>query len=252
MKRVGVSLASLLFLSSLLPAQTTSDNRDKVQTLEREVQAARHRLMDWAGLTHYGSEDTEIPAPKPNENRVVFLGDDLTEKWEGQFFPGKPYFNRGIERQTTPQMLVRFQQDVVNLHPKAVVIQGGSNDLAGFTGPATEVTIGENLTSMIQIAKANGIRVVLASVTPVCDCYTNQTARRPQGKIIGLNASIKRLAAANGVVYLDYYSALANGRDLKKDLTSDGLHPNEAGYRVMAPLAEDAIRKALAEEKSIQ
>jgi len=145
-------------------------------------------------------------------------------------------------------MLVRFQQDVVGLHPKAVVIQGGSNDLAGFTGPATEVTIGQNLISMMQIAKANGIRVVLASVTPVCDCYTKQTARRPQGKIIGLNGSIKRLAQANGAVYLDYYSALANGRDFKKELTADGLHPNEAGYRVMAPLADEAIAKALAQE----
>ncbi len=205
--------------------------------------------MDWAGLTRYGSDDTEIPPPKPGENRVVFLGDDITEKWEGPFFPGKPYINRGIERQTTPQMLVRFQQDVVDLHAKVVVIQGGSNDLAGLTGPATEVTIGQNMKSMTEIAKANGIRVVLASVTPVCDCYTHQTGRRPQGKIIGLNGSIKRYAAASGSVYLDYYSALASGRDFKKELTSDGLHPNEAGYRVMAPLAEDAISKALAQEK---
>lgn len=239
-------LAALALLGPVLAAQTP-DAGDKVQTLEREVEAARHRLMDWAGLTRYGSDDTEIPPPKPGENRVVFLGDDITEKWEGPFFPGKPYINRGIERQTTPQMLVRFQQDVVALHPKVVVIQGGSNDLAGLTGPATEVTIGQNLTSMIQIAKANGIRVVLASVTPVCDCYGNQTARRPQGKIIGLNGPIKRLAAANGGVYLDYYSVLANGRDFKKELTSDGLHPNEAGYRVMAPLAEEAISKALAQ-----
>ena len=205
--------------------------------------------MDWAGLTRYGSDDTEIPPPKPGENRVVFLGDDITEKWEGPFFSGKPYINRGIDKQTTPQMLVRFQQDVVNLHPKVVVIQGGSNDLAGLTGPATEVTVGQNLKSMTEIAHANGIRVVLASVTPVCDCYTQQTGRRPQGKIIGLNGSIKRYATASGSVYLDYYSALANGRDFKKELTSDGLHPNEAGYRVMAPLAEAAISKALSQEK---
>jgi len=241
-------LAALLLSGSLFAAQTPN-NTDRVQELEREVEAARHRLMDWASLTRYGSDDTEVPPPKPGENRVVFLGDDITEKWEGPFFPGKPFINRGIERQTTPQMLVRFQQDVVGLHPKVVLIQGGSNDLAGLTGPATEVTIGQNLISMTQLAKANGIRVVLASVTPVCDCYTKQTARRPQGKIIGLNGSIKRLAQANGVVYLDYYSALANGRDFKKELTSDGLHPNEAGYRVMAPLAEEAIAKALAQEK---
>jgi lysophospholipase L1-like esterase len=233
-------------LSPLLAAQTP-DNSDRVQTLEREVEAARHRLMDWAGLTRYGSDDTQIPPPKPGENRVVFLGDDITENWQGPFFPGKPYINRGIERQTTPQMLVRFQQDVVELHPKVVVIQGGSNDLAGLTGPATEVMIGRNFTSMTQIAKANGIRVVLASVTPVCNCYSNQTGRRPQGKIIGLNGWIKRYAASTGAVYLDYYSALANGRDFKKELTNDGLHPNEAGYGVMGQLAEEAISKALAQ-----
>src|SRR3954447_6871714 len=248
MNRVGTTLAGLALLGPLLAAQVPDNNSDRVQALEREVEAARHRLMDWASLTRYGSDDTEVPPPKPGENRVVFLGDDITEKWEGPFFPGKPFINRGIERQTTPQMLVRFQQDVVGLHPKVVLIQGGSNDLAGLTGPATEVTIGQNLISMTQLAKANGIRVVLASVTPVCDCYTKQTARRPQGKIIGLNGSIKRLAQANGAVYLDYYSALANGRDFKKELTADGLHPNEAGYRVMAPLADEAIAKALAQE----
>jgi lysophospholipase L1-like esterase len=251
MRRVSRTLATLVLLGPLLPAQTP-DNGDRVQALEREVQAARHRLMDWAGLTRYGSEDTEIPPPKADENRVVFLGDDITEKWQGPFFPGKPYINRGIERQTTPQMLVRFQQDVVELHPKVVVIQGGSNDLAGLTGPATEVMIGQNLTSMTELAKANGIRVVLASVTPVCNCYSDQTPRRPQGKIIGLNGWIKRYAASGGAVYLDYYSALANGRDFKKELTADGLHPNEAGYRVIAPLAEEAISKALAQKNEFK
>src|SRR4029077_9547069 len=139
---------------------------------------------------------------------------------------------------TTPQMLVRFHQDVVSLKPKVVVIQGGSNDLAGVSGPATEATIGENLMSMLAIAKASGIRVVLASVTPVCDCYTKQTGLRPQGKIIGLNGWIKDFAARSGAVYLDYYRALAEGRDFKKELTDDGLLPNKAGYGVMAPLAE--------------
>ena len=244
MRTVRASLAVLFIFGSLLAGQTPN-NSDQTQELQRELDAALHRLTDWAGLTRYGSDDTVVPPPKPDENRVVFLGDDITEKWEGPFFPGKPYINRGIARQTTPQMLVRFQQDVVSLHPKVVVIQGGSNDLAGFTGPATEVTIGQNFTSMTQLAKANGIRVVLASVTPVCNCYTNQTARRPQGKIIGLNGWIKRYAASSGAVYHDYYSALASGRDFKKDLTADGLHPNEAGYRVMAPLAEAAIAKAL-------
>ena len=209
----------------------------------------RHKLLtDWAGLTRYGSENTELPKPKPGEQRVVFLGDQITEKWgtgETRFFPGKPYLNRGIANQTTPQMLVRFQQDVVSLKPKVVVIQGGTNDLASLTGPATEGTMAENFMSMVEIAKANGIRVVLASVTPVCDCFTKQTGLRPQGKIISLNGWIKDFAARTGSVYLNYYSALANGRDFKKELTVDGLLPNDAGYSVMAPLAEKAIAEAL-------
>jgi lysophospholipase L1-like esterase len=206
---------------------------------------AQHKLlMDWGGLTRYGSEDAELPKPKPGENRVIFLGDQITENWRA-FFPGKPYINRGIAGQTTPQMLVRFHQDVVSLKPKVVVIQGGTNDLAGVTGPATEGTMADNFMSMVEIAKANGIRVVLASVTPVCDCFTKQTGLRPQGKIIGLNGWIKDYAARSGSVYLDYYSALAEGRNFKKELTVDGLQPNEAGYAVMAPLAEKAIAEAM-------
>jgi lysophospholipase L1-like esterase len=205
----------------------------------------RHRLlMDWGGLTRYGSENTELPRPKATEDRVVFLGDQITEKWT-PFFPGKPYLNRGISGQTSPQMLVRFQQDVVSLKPKVVIIQAGTNDLAGVTGPATQGTMADNFLSMVEIAKANGIRVVLASITPVCDCITKQTGLRPQGKIIGLNGWIKDYAAESGAVYLDYYSALADGRNFKKELTADGLLPSDAGYRVMAPLAEKAIAEAL-------
>jgi lysophospholipase L1-like esterase len=206
-------------------------------------------LSDWAGLNRYGSEDTEVRAPKAGESRVVFLGDEITENWsKSGFFPGKPYLNRGIEHQTTPQMLVRFRQDVIGLKPKVVIIQGGTNDLAGYTGPATEGTISENFMSMVELAKANGIRVVLASVTPVCDCTaTKQTGLRPQGKIIGLNGWIKDYAARSGSVYLDYYGALAEGRNFKKELTVDGFLPNDAAYAVMAPLAEKAIAEALKE-----
>lgn len=211
--------------------------------------ARQHRLLtDWAGLTHYGSDDTEIQPPKATENRVIFLGDQVTENWggaNGGFFPGKPYFNRGIRDQSSAQMLVRFRQDVIELAPKVVIIQAGTNDLAGVTGPSTEATMGENFASMVELAKLHGIRVVLASVLPVCDCYQKLTGLRPQGKIIGLNGWIKDYAAQSGSVYLDYYSALANGRDFKKELTSDGLVPNQAGYAVMAPLAEKAIAEAL-------
>jgi lysophospholipase L1-like esterase len=199
---------------------------------------------DWAGLNRYGSENSELPPPKPGENRVVFLGDQIIEKWI-PFFTGKPYLNRGIPNQTAAQMLVRFRQDVIALKPKVVVIQAGTNDITGQYGPGTEAVIAESLTSMVELAKVNGIRVVLASVTPVCDAFTNQTFRRPSGKLLGLNRWIKSYAAQSGSVYLDYFSAMAEGRDMKKDLTVDGLMPNTAGYNVMAPLAEQAIAQAL-------
>jgi lysophospholipase L1-like esterase len=216
-----------------------------------QLSDSQHKLLtDWAGLTRYGSEDTEIRAPKPGENRVVFLGDQITENWadesNGPFFAGKPYIDRGIKYQTTAQMLVRFRQDVIELQPKVVIIQAGTNDLASVTGPAPEGVMVENFESMVELAKVHGIHVILASVLPVCDCYTKQTGLRPQGKIIGLNGSIRRYAAESSSVYLDYYAALAEGRNFKKELTSDGLLPNAAGYAVMAPLAEKAIAQALA------
>lgn len=240
----------LLILACRLVAAQAPSPEERIQELERRVTYQRKLLIDWGGLTRYGSENTELPAPKAGESRVVFLGDQITEKWgtSDSFFPGKQYLNRGISGQTSPQMLVRFHQDVVTLKPKVVIIEAGTNDLAAVMGPATQGTMAENFMSMVEIAKANGIRVVLASITPVCDCFTKQTGARPQGKIIGLNGWIKDYAAESGSVYLDYYSALADGRNFKKELTADGLLPNEAGYRVMAPLAEKAIGEALAKQ----
>ena len=185
-------MAGLMLLSGTAFAQA-QDSTQKVQELERRVAALKKILTYWGGLTRYGSENTELPPLKSGENRVVFLGDQVTENWgrgDAQFFSGKPYLNRGIAGQTTPQMLVRFHQDVVSLKPKVVVIAGGTNDLAAVMGPMTEGTIAENFMSMVELAMANGIRVVLASVTPVCDCFTKQTGLRPQGKIIGLNGWI--------------------------------------------------------------
>jgi lysophospholipase L1-like esterase len=205
------------------------------------------QTKDWAGLIRYGSENAELRAPKPNEDRVVFLGDQVTELWaqsKAGFFRGKPFLNRGIGGQTSAQMLARFQQDVVALKPKVVVIQAGVNDLL----VSTEGVMADNYMSMMDIAKANGIRVVLASVTPVCDCYTRQTGLRPQGKIISLNGWIRDFAASSGAVFLNYYSALADGRNFKKELTDDGLLPNDAAYGVMAPLAEKAIAEALSKK----
>ena len=225
---------------------------DPTEMLERQVAAQRRLLNDWAGLTRYGSENTELRPPAPGEQRVVFLGDDITEQWgrgSAKFFPGKPYLNRGIGGQTTPQMLVRFRQDVISLKPKVVVILAGSNDLAGFAGPATQPMIAENFISMAELAKANGIRVVLSSITPVCDCAgRRQTLARPVGKIMGVNEWLKDYADESGSVYLDYYSALAEGHSLKKEFTKEGLLLNDAAYEVMAPLAERAITQAIAKE----
>ena len=221
---------------------------DAVAVLEQRLASYRRLLSDWGGLTRYGSEDSEIKPPADGENRVVFIGDQITESWGksgARFFPGRPYFNRGIGGQTPPQMLVRFRQDVIALKPKVVVIQAGTNDIAGLTGPGTRGTLSDYIMSMTELAKANGIRVVLASITPVCDCTTVQTDLRPQAKIADWNDWLKTYAATSGSTYLDYYSALAAGRSFRQELTVDGLLPNEAGYARMAPLAEQAIEMAL-------
>ena len=238
---------TLLGLGCVGQAQT-ADPTKTIAELEQELAAHVRLLSDWGGLTRYGSENAELGPPALGVDRVVFLGDEITEMWgrgNAKFFPGKPFLNRGISHQTTPQMLVRFRQDVINLKPTVVVIQAGSNDLAGYSGPATQGTIAENFMSMTELAKANGIRVVLSSVTPVCDCFRTLTDRRPPGKIIGINRWLKDYAARSGSVYLDYYSALAESKAMKKDLTVDGLVPNDAGYEVMAPLAERAVVQAL-------
>ncbi|MCC6589749.1 MAG: SGNH/GDSL hydrolase family protein [Bryobacterales bacterium] len=213
--------------------------------LEEELDAYRRVLMDWGGLTRYGSENAELKLD-PHESRVVFLGDDITEHWI-DFFPGKRgYLNRGITRQVTAQMLVRFRQDVIALKPKVVVIQAGTNDLASVMGPSTEATMADHFMSMVELAKLHRIKVVIASVTPVCDCVRNkQTGRRKPGKIISLNSWLKEYAKASGSEYLDFYSVLAEGRAFKRDLTSDGFLPNRAGYERMAAVAEKAIGAAL-------
>ena len=244
-------LLAAMALAAGLAAQT--GEQPDVNQLQRRLEIQRHLLVDWAGLNHYGSEDTEVPKPKPGENRVVFLGDQITERWgkgHAPFFPGKPYFNRGIPDQTAPQMLIRFRQDVIDLHPKAVVILGGLNDIAGLHGASTEEMILDNLTSMTQLAQANGIGVVLASLTPVCNCFGKNGAReRWQERISEANELIEKYCTASGATFLDYYSAMANRDDLKKELTDDGVLPNDAGYRVMARLAGQAIAAALKAER---
>jgi lysophospholipase L1-like esterase len=248
MTRSASIRAALLVLlaAAALSAQTPGPAPD----LERRLNACTRLVRDWAGLTRYGSDNAEIARPAAGENRVVFLGDQITEAWgrSERFFAGKPYVNRGIVGQTTAQMLVRFRQDVVALTPKVVVIEGGTNDVASVFTPGTEALVLDNVRSMSEIAKANNIRVVIASVTPVCDCVTDQTSTRPQGKLIGLNGALRDYAAESGTVFLNYYAALVNGRDFKPELTVDGLLPNDAGYAVMGPLAEQAISRALGRE----
>jgi len=210
---------------------------------------AQDKLKDWPNLGRYRDANAQVQPPAAGENRVVFMGDSITDGWghnDSRFFPGKPYINRGISGQTTPQMLIRFRPDVIALKPKVVVILAGTNDLAGNTGPSTLEAIENNLTSMAELAKVNGIRVVLASLLPVCDYIKPQTARRPPEQIVALNDWMKDYTAKNGLVYLDYHSALLDDKKLfKQELTRDCLHPNEAGYAVMGPLAEKAIAVAL-------
>src|SRR5881394_2577366 len=203
---------------------------------------------DWANLARFRDANAQLAAPMKNEKRVVFMGNSITEGWQKYFptmFAGKPYINRGIGGQTTPQMLVRFRQDVIALKPRVVVILAGTNDIAGNTGPSTLEMIEDNLASMAELAKANGIRPVLSSVLPVYD-YPWKPGLEPAPKIIALNKWMKDYARSHGAVYLDYRSAMADERGgMRAGLASDGVHPNEAGYRLMAPLAEQAIEKAL-------
>jgi lysophospholipase L1-like esterase len=203
-------------------------------------------LVDFGDLEHFKEADVKFGPPAPGENRVVFMGDSITAGWKvDQSFPGKPYINRGISGQTTPQMLLRFRRDVIDLKPKVVVILGGTNDIAGNTGPMTLEETEENIASMSDLAKANGIRVVLCSVLPALDFWW-APGHDPAPKIAILNAWIGGYAMARHYVYVDYYSAMKDAQGgLPKDLSRDGVHPLPAGYGIMAPLAEAGIEKAL-------
>jgi lysophospholipase L1-like esterase len=207
-------------------------------------------MDDFGELSRYRDANTSLKPAGPTERRVIFFGDSITDGWRlPEYFPGKPYINRGIGGQTTAQMLVRFRQDVIELHPKAVVILAGTNDIAGNTGPTRLEDIEANYTSLAELARASGITVVFSSVLPVHN-YTPESqdffAQRPTEKIVELNRWLKAYSAAHGCIYLDYFSALVDKNGLLgKDFAKDGLHPNPAGYRVMAPLAETAIALAV-------
>ncbi len=257
-----VACAALVVAASFVPvrlrAQETASKPETVAPAPTKVAPTQHtdndywqthdrRLTtDFPWLERFKEENVKLGPPAAGENRVVFMGDSITEGWHlDQSFPGKPYVNRGISGQTTPQMLVRFRQDVIALKPKVVLILAGTNDIAGNTGPSTPEQIEDNLASMAELAHANGIRVVLCSILPAFD-YPWQPGLTPAPKIDAINAWLRKYAAEKGFLYLDYHSAMKDVREgLPSALSQDGVHPLPAGYAIMAPLAQAAIEQAL-------
>lgn len=260
MKRLITTFIILLATVAFARAQSPQPSPDCAD-VRAQVTRLENRLKDWPALARYGDANSKITPPAKDERRVVFMGDSITDNWNkpgfGGFFPGKPYIDRGISGQTTPQMLIRFRPDVIALHPSVVVILAGTNDIAGNTGPMTLQAIEDNLNSIAELATANHIRVVLASVLPVSDYEKTKdgkpiirTTQRPPKQIEALNEWIKKYVAENKLTYLDYYSAMIDEKGfLKDELSDDGLHPNEKGYAVMSPLAEQAIAAALKAKK---
>jgi len=243
-----VALVSEVGYSQAAPAVATPvpapvDMAKQIATMEA-------KLADWPELGRYQADNAALGPVGQGEQRVVFYGDSITDDWgrrpnTGEFFPGKPYVNRGISGQTTPQMVVRFRQDVINLHPAAVVILAGTNDVAGNTGPMPPGMTDDNFRSMVDLAKANGILVIVASITPAAD-YPWRPGLAPAAKIKALNDWLKGYCVTHSVTYLDYYPALVDESGGMKEGTSfDGVHPNAAGYGIMGPLAQAAIDKVL-------
>jgi lysophospholipase L1-like esterase len=272
MKLIRRTAAALFLLAGVTDAQVPTSPQSnapdsgspdcaELPVLNERLERANKILHDWPNLTRYAEANATLAAPAKFELRVVFMGDSITDAWVspefGGFFPGKPYVDRGISGQTTPQMLIRFRPDVIALQPKIVVILAGTNDIAGNTGPMTVGQIEANLVSMAELAKTNKIRVVLASVLPVSNYGHDRQGNpldmrinRPPEKILELNAWIKKYSTANGHTYLDYFSAMVDPQGLlQQDLSDDGLHPNAKGYAMMTPLAEQAIRAAVKKKR---
>jgi lysophospholipase L1-like esterase len=216
---------------------------------QKQIETMQKKLADWAQLDRYRSANAALPAPAAGEKRVVFYGDSITDAWArhtDEFFPGKGYIGRGISGQTTPQMLVRFEQDVVHLKPAVVVILAGTNDIAGNTGPSTPEMIEDNYMAMLAVARANNITMVISSILPA-DHYNWQPGAAPAAKIRDMNARLKALCDREKLVYLDYYTPMANATGgLDPELAADGVHPTAKGYAMMSPMAEKAIAEALA------
>ena len=213
------------------------------------IMGGKVRAQDWPNLNKYQNENANLKPVAQGDKRIVFIGDSITEFWRvlnPEYFAAKPYINRGISGQTTPQILIRFRADVIALKPAAVVILAGINDIAGNTGPSTLEMIANNIFSMAELAKANQIKVILCTVLPAYD-FSWKPNQNPAEKVVALNKMIKKYADANGILYLDYFSAMADEHNgLKTAYSEDGVHPNKLGYQIMAPLAEKAITEVLA------
>ena len=259
MRAMIVALSILMLSGQTTPSSAPPQPETGCPEMAAALQALLRndvRLRDWPQLARYRDANRSVAAPAAGEARVVFMGDSITDLWQqprfGGFFPGKPYVDRGISGQTTPQMLIRFRPDVIDLQPKVVVILAGTNDIAGNTGPMTDEDIQRNLASMAELAKAHGIKVVLASITPTGAYHPPanggppQTTTRPMARIRAINDWLKTYAADNGHVYLDYFTPMLDATGvMKSELTGDDLHPNAAGYAIMGPLVEAAIQRAL-------
>lgn len=249
-EKAGLLLLLTLSLPAALRAQLAPEFKPPKSNccLPAAAQGLADQLQDWNQLGRYHDDDLRLQAQPADSNRVVFLGDSITDGWRlQQYFPDKPYVNRGISGQTTPQMLVRMFPDVINLHPGALIILAGTNDISRNTGPETVEMIQDNFRAMTELAEKHGIKVILCSLTPVSD-YTarKQTERRPPADILKLNEWLKKYAEEIHAVYADYFPALADESGfLKEGYSNDGLHPNERGYALMAPIAQAAIEKAL-------
>jgi len=243
------------FLVALVICVTSACAQDnKSQAPDSGLEAWRkaedeRKKNDWPYLERFREDNKKIGLPAEGEQRIVFMGNSITIGWidsNPDFFAGKPYINRGISGQTTPQMLVRFRSDVINLKPAVVIILAGINDIAGNTGSSSLEMIVDNLMGMTEMAQANSIKVVLSSVLPAYDFPWNP-GMEPAEKVEKLNAIIKQYAETHNCIYLDYYSAMVDDRKgLKAEFTYDGVHPNKAGYEMMQPLVEKAIQDALA------
>ena len=207
------------------------------------------KSLDWANLARYEDDNLKVGLPKKDERRVVFMGDSITEEWSNlypEYFTEKGYINRGIGGQTTPQMLIRFKPDVVDLKPEIVVILAGTNDIAGNTGPSNAKMITDNIFSMAEIAKAYQMKVVLSSILPVYEYDWAREIKDPPSTIQAVNDALKQYASDQGLIYLDYFSSMVDERQgLNSDYTSDGVHPNESGYILMSSLVEEALSELL-------